>query len=53
MVAGGFIIHSLMKSLGAEPAMLAEATQRVASGDLNPAEGAEPAPSALMGSFVI
>jgi methyl-accepting chemotaxis protein-1 (serine sensor receptor) len=53
--AGVFIIRSLMKSLGAEPATLGEVTQRVASGDLSPVKGAESAPSgsvlALMGAM--
>jgi CHASE3 domain sensor protein len=51
------IIRGLTEALGAEPATLGELTQRVASGDLSPVQGAEFAPKgsvlALMGSMQI
>jgi hypothetical protein len=39
------ITRSLTRALGAEPAQLGEAAQRVASGDLNPVPGAASAPA--------
>jgi len=45
VLAGYLITHSLMRALGAEPAVLGEVTQRVAAGDLSPVEGAQQAPA--------
>ncbi len=45
VVAAVLIIRSLTRALGAEPARLGEATQRVASGDLTPVPGAQNAPA--------
>jgi len=45
VLAGILIMRDLMRALGAEPAVLAEATRRVAAGDLSPVEGARRAPA--------
>jgi methyl-accepting chemotaxis protein-1 (serine sensor receptor) len=45
VLAGLMITRSLTRALGAEPAQLSEAAQRVASGDLSPVVGASAAPS--------
>jgi methyl-accepting chemotaxis protein-1 (serine sensor receptor) len=45
LCAGFLIIRSLMDALGAEPAALGAATQRVAEGDLSPVAGAAQAPA--------
>jgi len=42
---GWLITHRLVTSLGAEPADLSDAAQRVAQGDLSPMRGAEAAPA--------
>jgi methyl-accepting chemotaxis protein len=44
-LAGVLITRSLMRALGAEPAVLGEVTQRVAGGDLSPVPGAKSAPA--------
>jgi methyl-accepting chemotaxis protein-1 (serine sensor receptor) len=44
VVSGLLITRGLLRTLGAEPAALSEATQRVASGDLSPVQGAVQAP---------
>jgi methyl-accepting chemotaxis protein len=44
VVSGLLITRGLLRTLGAEPSTLSEATQRVASGDLSPVRGAEQAP---------
>mgnify|MGYP003338402389 CR=1 FL=1 len=43
--AGYFITRRLMRALGAEPALLGDAAQRVAAGDLSPVPGAQAAPA--------
>ncbi|KDB10667.1 methyl-accepting chemotaxis sensory transducer [Burkholderia sp. lig30] len=43
MLAGAVITRDLLRALGAEPAALAEATRRVAAGDLGPVPGARDA----------
>jgi len=44
-ILGGMLItRSIMRALGAEPSTLGHITQRVASGDLSPVEGAQHAP---------
>jgi methyl-accepting chemotaxis protein len=45
LAAGIVIARSLMRALGAEPADLSAITQRVASGNLSPIEGAQSAPA--------
>ena len=45
-LAGILITRSLLRALGAEPADLSLAAERVASGNLSPVAGAETAPSA-------
>jgi methyl-accepting chemotaxis protein len=42
---GWFITRRLVASLGAEPAHLSDAAQRVAQGDLGPVQGADAAPA--------
>ena len=44
-VAGTFIVRRLSRALGAEPADLSVAAQKVADGDLSPVMGAEHAPA--------
>jgi len=45
VAAGWLITRSLVRALGAEPAALGEAAQRVATGDLSPIAGAATAPA--------
>ncbi|MFM0061048.1 methyl-accepting chemotaxis protein [Paraburkholderia phytofirmans] len=45
VLAGVLITRDLLRSLGDEPAVLAEVTKRVASGDLSPVAGAKNAPA--------
>ncbi|RKP57447.1 methyl-accepting chemotaxis protein [Pararobbsia silviterrae] len=45
LIAGTVITRSLLRALGAEPTALAEASQRVATGDLRPVSGASSAPA--------
>jgi methyl-accepting chemotaxis protein-1 (serine sensor receptor) len=42
---GVLLLRTLMRALGAEPDILSEVTQRVASGDLSPVPGAHQAPA--------
>jgi len=44
LAAGFLITRGLMRTLGAEPSALSDASQRVAKGDLRPVEGAQQAP---------
>lgn len=44
VTAGIMITRGLMRTLGAEPSALSDASQRVAKGDLRPVKGAEQAP---------
>ncbi len=46
LVLGGMITNRLLRALGAEPAALGAAAQRVARGDLSPVAGARTAPPA-------
>ena len=42
---GWLIVRRLMKALGTEPALLADAAHRIADGDLRPVEGVQAAPA--------
>jgi len=60
ILGGVLITRSIMRALGAEPSALGQITQRVASGDLSPVDGAQHVPadsvlasmSAMQGSLV-